>query len=95
MVSKDPLDEIFIEYQKDIFKDKFGQWEIKKIDGKFVDWINRWGDQDKHHECRDSEKKITDFGLGYKQAIRDISDELKSEWKRYDKRTKDGFAKNE
>lgn len=91
---KDPLDKIFVDYHKQLLKGKHGAWEFKKIDFEFLCWINRWGDEDEHPECHDNDKKLTDFGKGYKQCISDIWDILKPDYKRYDKRTKDGFSKD-
>lgn len=89
---KDPLDKIFVDYHKSIVKNKFGQWEFKKIDVEFIDFLNSWGDFDKHKECL-KENKRTEFGEGYKQAIRDIMGKLKPDWRRFDKRTKTGLEK--
>lgn len=91
---KYPLDKIFVDYHKTILNNKDGQWEIKKVDSKFIDWINGWGDEDEHPESH-NENKLTEFGTGYKQAISDICEKLKMKWRRFDKRTKTGFSKDE
>lgn len=87
---KDPLDEIFVEYHKEIIKEKYGQWEFKKIDGKFIQWFNCWGDLMRKEEYKKSSRE---FREGYSQAIRDIMSKLKIEWRLFDKRTKTGFKK--
>lgn len=101
---KDPLDKIFVDYHKSIVKEKDSQWEFKKINCNFFNWLNYGANFSKHEECLDDkftigkDKKpnhITDFGRGYNQAISDIWKELKIDWKRFDKRTKTGFAKND
>jgi hypothetical protein len=51
---------------------------------RFVDWLNKWGDFDKHKECFDSIIKtpggkpnhITEYGQGYNKAISDVFDKL-------------------
>lgn len=101
-VIKDPLDEIFVDYHKSIIKEKFGQWEFKKIGSEFLNWLNCWADFDKHKECLDSRSTIgkdkrpnhiTEYGRGYNEAIRDICKALKMNWRLLDKRTKTGFKR--
>lgn len=99
--NKDPLDEIFVEYHKSVVKDQFGQWEFRKIDVKFIDWLNSWADFDKQEKALDNKfvtadgkpNHITEYGRGYKDAVGDIARKLRMEWKKFDKRTKSGFAK--
>lgn len=88
--NKDPLDEIFVVKQK--VKEKYGQWEFRKIDSKFILWFNSWADFDEHSECLNKNKR-TDFGEGYKQCIRDIFEKLKLNYREFDRRTKTGFKK--
>lgn len=64
-------------------------WMPLEISGQefedFANWLNAWGDFDKHDRCLDNKyvtKKgkpnhITEFGEGYNQAISDIFDKLK------------------
>lgn len=54
-------------------------WRPTVIKGKklqsFAEWLNRWGDIDKHPPyIRDN--KITEFGRGYERAISDVFDKL-------------------
>jgi len=90
--NKDPLDEIFVDYHKSIVKEKLGQWEFKKIDSRIFEWLNSWADFNEYNECLDKNKR-TEFGEGYKQAIRDIHKKLKIDFRFFDKRTKTGFKK--
>ena len=87
-MNKDPLDKVFVDYHKQLVRDEDGAWEIKKIDASFINWVNNWGNSDNH---KDNEN----FRLGYNEAILDVCKLLKMNWKRYDKRTKDGFNKND
>lgn len=75
--------------KKNKVKDKYGQWEYTKIDKKFLNWINRWGNM--HN--KDFPLKSVDYRKGYCQCIRDLYDKLDINYKRYDGRTKDGFSK--
>lgn len=91
---EDPLDKVFVDYHKQTIKGKDGAWIIKKIDFEFLCWLNRWADENEHWQCR-NENKLTDFGRGYELAVSDVIGKLKADYKRYDKRTKTGYSKDE
>ena len=89
-------------------KNKFGIWFPKKIEGEelqdFADWLNLWGDFDRHEECLDDvyvifvegetkNNHITEFGKGYQKAVTDVMEKLNLDFKQFDKRTKTGFKK--
>ena len=88
-------------------KEKVGIWVPEEIKADelqdFADWLNNWGDFNKHKRCLDElytigkEKRpnhITDFGRGYEKAIGDIIEKLGLDFKSFDKRTKTGFKKD-
>ena len=47
-----------------------------KVQIWFYKWVNSWANMDKHKEAV-IDNKITDYGRGYKQAIRDVYDKIK------------------
>ncbi len=87
---KDPLDEIFVDYHKTIIKEKYGQWEFKKIDKDFIRWFNSWGNLIRNEKYKKESKEFRD---GYREAIRDILNKIKLNFREFDKRTKTGFKK--
>ena len=40
---------------------------------ELIEFVNKWGNERNNEKCRDGDK-ITDFGLGYKQALLDVTD---------------------
>ncbi len=59
----------------------------QKVSNDFYKWLNEWADFDKHNKCLDSKitigndnrpNHITDFGSGYKQAVSDIFNKVRS-----------------
>jgi len=92
MNPKDPLDKIFVDYHKTIVKDKFGQWEFKKIDTEFIGWFNSWAELMRNDNYK---KKSPEFREGYQECIRDIYKKLRLNRRHFDKRTKTGFSKND
>lgn len=43
---------------------------------KFADWLNIWGDVDRHDKSKSESNRMTEYAQGYHQAIRDIFDRL-------------------
>jgi len=77
-------------------KEMVGEWFPKGITGKkfikFAEWLNKWGNEEKHTKYQQEEDQES-FSRGYSQAIRDVFSFLKLNFKFYDKRTKTGFKK--
>lgn len=76
---------------KETFNDKNGQWQWEPIKGSFCNWLNTWGDEEKHIRYEIENQKA--FRRGYHQAIRDVMDKLMMDFKLFDKRTKTGFKR--
>ena len=55
-------------------------------------WLNRWGDVESHRPYQQIEEQKP-YARGYHQAICDIFEFLKIDFRRFDKRTKTGYTK--
>ena len=74
---------------------KVGKWFANQKDFEvFADWLNRWGDCNKHMKYEILEKERNAFRRGYHKAVSDFYDRLGLEFKIFDKRTKTGFKQN-
>lgn len=71
------------------------EWRLllEKERFKLALYLNKWGDQEKHEESKNG-NNLTEWGDGYKQAIRDIYDKFKM-GKILDKFYKKEVIKNE
>ena len=60
----------------DICYKRFAEDNKEKVSLNFWQWLNEWGNFNKHEECSNS-KFMTEYGKGYEQAIRDVFERIK------------------